>query len=158
MMSCTELPIRKRLAHTSILQCVNRSTIVFVTVCIAGRRKLLDTVTAHELLVVAWRQADRWRVGRYVLMPDHIHFFCAPADDVTPLKKWMEYWRNAVTRTWSVKAQKPLWQRDYWDRQLRHGESYGEKWEYVRNNPVRAGLVARPEDWQYQGELTVLRW
>ena len=70
----------------------------------------------------------------------------------------MEYWRNAVTRAWPVTADKPLWQRDCWDRQLRQGDSYSEKWEYVRNNPVRAGLVARADDWPHQGELNVLRW
>ena len=52
----------------------------------------------------------------------------------------------------------PLWQRDCWDRQLRTGESYTQKWEYVRNNPVRKGLVACADDWPYQGELNVLEW
>jgi hypothetical protein len=33
-----------------------------------------------------------------------------------------------------------------------------DKWSYVRENPVRAGLVARAEDWPYQGELNVLDW
>jgi len=30
--------------------------------------------------------------------------------------------------------------------------------DYVRNNPVRAGLVEKAEDWKYQGELHKLRW
>ncbi|PYJ59756.1 MAG: hypothetical protein DME74_11770 [Verrucomicrobia bacterium] len=50
------------------------------------------------------------------------------------------------------------WQRDFWDRQLRRGESYAEKWKYVENNPVRHGHVQRAEDWLYQGELNVLHW
>ena len=33
---------------------------------------------------------------------------------------------------------------------LRNDESYGEKWEYVRENPLRAGLVSRADDWPYQ--------
>jgi hypothetical protein len=36
------------------------------------------------------------------------------------------------------------WQTDHWDRRLRSDESYAEKWEYVRCNAVRHGLVARP--------------
>ncbi|MCX7916496.1 MAG: hypothetical protein N3A53_09385, partial [Verrucomicrobiae bacterium] len=51
-----------------------------------------------------------------------------------------------------------LWQRDFWDTQLRRGESYSAKWEYVRYNPVRAGLVSDPADWPYQGELNILEW
>ncbi|MFB3881745.1 MAG: hypothetical protein ACE149_10800 [Armatimonadota bacterium] len=41
---------------------------------------------------------------------------------------------------------------------LRSGESYGQKWEYVRMNPVRAGLVANPDDWPYQGEIVQIDW
>ena len=38
------------------------------------------------------------------------------------------------------------WQSDHWDTRLRSGESYDAKWEYVRNNPVRAGLVKTAEE------------
>lgn len=51
-----------------------------------------------------------------------------------------------------------FWQADFWDTQLRRHESYATKWNYVRNNPGRAGLSVRPEDWPYQGELNLLRW
>lgn len=50
------------------------------------------------------------------------------------------------------------WQSDCWDTQMRCGEQYRKKWEYVRQNPVRAGLVQRAEDWPWQGELSVLKW
>ena len=36
--------------------------------------------------------------------------------------------------------------------------AYEEKWEYVRNNPVRAGLAARAEDWPFQGVIHELMW
>ena len=91
-------------------------------------------------------------------MPEHLHFFCSPVDDATPFKKWMEYWRSAVTRVWPVPEEKPLWQREFWDRQLRDDESYGEKWDYVRDNPVRAELVKQSDEWAFQGELNVLPW
>ncbi len=49
-------------------------------------------------------------------------------------------------------------QADHWDTRLRSGESDDAKWEYVRNNPIRAGLVADAGDWPFQGELNELRW
>src|SRR5437588_5629366 len=67
-------------------------------------------------------------------------------------------WRNRVTRAWLCRSQVPIWQREYWDRQLRRSESYAEKWQYVRNNPIRHGYVRRAEDWPYQGELNSLEW
>jgi putative transposase len=55
-------------------------------------------------------------------------------------------------------AEVSLWQRDVWDTQLRDGEHYHEKWDYVRMNPVRKELVSDPDDWPFQGEVNVLFW
>ncbi len=49
-----------------------------------------------------------------------------------------------------------LWQPGFFDRILRSDESYAEKWNYVRDNPVRAGLVKTADEWQYQGEIVVI--
>ena len=137
--------------------------------------------TAIDCILAAWKVATDWLVGRYVIMPDHIHFFCAPASyPPSNFHRWMAYWKFLATREYwrmmggavggspcpaTVDAQQrvpprnpPLFQRDCWDRQLRTGESYAQKWEYVRNNPVRKGLVANADDWPYQGELNVLEW
>ena len=46
----------------------------------------------------------------------------------------------------------------HWDTRLRRSESYAEKWNYIRENPMRKGLVAKTEDWPYQGMMNVLRW
>jgi len=44
----------------------------------------------------------------------------------------------------------------FFDHLLRNNESYAQKWEYVRENPVRAGLVHCSEDWSYQGEIVYI--
>jgi len=41
---------------------------------------------------------------------------------------------------------------------LRDGESYSQKWQYVRENPVRAGLVTCPEDWPHSGRVHEISW
>jgi hypothetical protein len=46
-----------------------------------------------------------------------------------------------------------FWQPGFNDHVLRNDESYAQKWEYVFQNPVRGGLVARAEDWPYAGEI-----
>jgi REP-associated tyrosine transposase len=148
--------------HLCIFQRLNpvfRSIIIFLTVCTHRRRPLLANGDAARRLIAAWQAANFWRVGRYVIMPDHIHLFCAPNTfPPEPLKKWLSFWRNNVTRAWPRRNQTPVWQREYWDRQLRRHESYAEKWNYVVNNAVRHGYVAHAEDWRFQGELNVLSW
>jgi putative transposase len=152
-------PHRKRPAHFPSVMVGFRSIIIFLTVCTRHRKALLANDEGAQLILESWQTANFWRVGRYVIMPEHIHLFCAP-NTFPPqaLKKWIEYWRNQVTRAWPHRTQVPIWQREFWDRQLRRSESYAEKWQYVLNNPVRHGHVCRAEDWPYQGELNVLEW
>jgi hypothetical protein len=49
-----------------------------------------------------------------------------------------------------------FWQREFFDHLLRTPESYERKWRYVLENPVRAGLVVKSEDWPYAGEIDAL--
>jgi REP element-mobilizing transposase RayT len=137
----------------------NQTIIQYVSCNVDGRRPLLANPEIHQLLIEVWCKADHWLVGHYVVMPDHVHFFCAPmCVPITPLKRWMEFWRAEVVRRWPRADDKPIWQKDFFDRQLRSGESYRQKWLYVVENPVKAGLVTRWEDWPYQDEMNVLQW
>jgi putative transposase len=144
--------------HQPIVEPHNRSVIVFVTVCTKDRQRLLANESTHEVLRQAWTQADHWLVGRYVVMPDHVHLFCAPGIlPVKPVNNWVRHWKTAVSKATGAR-EGAFWQTDFWDTQLRRHESYDAKWDYVRNNPVRAKLANKPEDWPYQGELNLLRW
>jgi hypothetical protein len=50
----------------------------------------------------------------------------------------------------------PFWQKEFFDHLLRSDESYSEKWNYVKNNPVRAGLVADADLWPFTGHVHYL--
>ncbi|MBK7978132.1 MAG: transposase [Deltaproteobacteria bacterium] len=131
---------------------------LFVTTCTRDRRPILANEPAHGLLREGWSLARTWRVGRYVIMPDHIHLFCAPADPNVSLSHWVRFWKSHVSRRWPDPSEQPIWQPSCWDTQLRRRESYDAKWEYARMNPVRRGLVADPERWPYAGAIDVLAW
>jgi len=47
----------------------------------------------------------------------------------------------------------PHWQKGFFDHILRSGEAYSQKWDYVRENPVRAGLVTDWREWPFLGEV-----
>jgi hypothetical protein len=90
----------------------NQTVIQYVSCNVVDRRQLLANADIYRLLLEAWRKADHWLVGRHVVMPDHVHFFCAPVRvPVTPLKRWMEFWRAEVTRRWPRAGDKPIWQK-----------------------------------------------
>ena len=131
--------------------------IYFVTFCTSQRKPILANAAVHA----AFRQyAEKGEprgiaIGRYVIMPDHIHCFIrmAPQHTLGTTVRMMK-------RTLSAAIVEPLphWQPGFFDHLLRHRESYSEKWDYVYRNPVRAGLVERPEDWAFQGEVVSIRY
>jgi len=148
-------PKRHHPAH-GVQISLNEPTIVWLTVCTHHRRPWLNNALVHDHVVDGWRAANAWLVGRYILMPDHLHLFCSPRDLNITLDAWVKYWKSQFTKT--VKQPDWRWQSGHWDTRLRRHESYTEKWMYALQNPVRAGLVARSEEWPYQGELNELRW
>ncbi|HSP44953.1 MAG TPA: hypothetical protein VLO30_03075, partial [Chthoniobacterales bacterium] len=56
----------------------------------------------------------------------------------------------------TLMLRQPVWQRRFFDHVLRSDESYTQKWNYVRENPVRAGLVMNATDWPYAGEIIAI--
>jgi REP element-mobilizing transposase RayT len=153
------MPQRKSPIHLPVREIGSGSAIVFMTVCTQERKPILARPDIHELLRFVWSQDGPWLVGRYVLMPDHIHLFCGHGVlDDWPLARWVKFWKSRVSQRWPRPKEQPIWQKSFWDTQLRRGERYDEKWEYVRQNPARRHLVAHPEDWPYQGEMHVLEW
>jgi REP element-mobilizing transposase RayT len=120
-----------------------------------------------KILIEEWSAAqDRhgWAIGRYVIMPNHVHFFCRPVYDAKTLPEFVGAWKSWTSRKISqlsrprsaTAATTPLWQPEFFDHILRSDESYSEKWNYVCDNPVRAGLVSSTGDWKYAGEIETL--
>jgi putative transposase len=135
-----------------------KNPLYFLTACTDDRQPLLANEVSFGEVVAAWRKSakfDGWFVGRFVLMPDHVHFFARPALDAKTCAEWMKAWKSISSRAIGTKLRinPPVWQRDYFDHFMRSAQSYAEKWEYVRQNPVRKGLVAKPEGWPWQGVI-----
>ena len=150
-----ERPIRKYPAH-GVLRVEWQPTIAFVTVCTKDKRRVLASTAIQTSLLTAWQQADAWRVGRYVIMPDHIHLFAGLMDERFDLDRWVRYWKSLVTKSMNQIDFK--WQAGHWDTRIRTADQYESKWEYVRNNPVRHRLVEDAIDWPYAGVLGKLGW
>lgn len=88
-------------------------------------------------------------------MPDHLHFFVQGEAGLV-LSKWVGGLKRTLSVALKARGDRPLWQPGFFDHVLRNDESYAQKWEYVRDNPLRAGLVSQSDDWPYQGEIVVI--
>jgi len=134
----------------------DQPTIVFVTVCSRKRRPHLANDSIHNALTDSWRATTAWLVGFYLIMPNHVHLLCAPNDEDHKIEERVSYWKRRLRR--QLRTSEALFQAHSFHHRLRRDESYSEKWDYVRMNPVRAGLTADPDHWPYQGVLNELPW
>ena len=121
--------------------------------------KVLASDAVHAAFVKFATQAYSERniaVGRYVIMPDHLHLFIRGPDGFQ-LGRWIGMLKQVLAKATSpVRAKSPIWQRGFFDHVLRSDESYAQKWNYVRENPVRAGLVTNADNWPYAGEVILI--
>jgi REP element-mobilizing transposase RayT len=128
----------------------------FITFNTHARLRLLACEEIHRVFRSFGAGAENHdiAVGRYVIMPDHIHFFIAFPKTGLTLSEWIGALKTMLGKELlRLGTQKPHWQEGFFDHVLRSAESYAQKWEYVRMNPVRAGLCKEPEEWAYQGEI-----
>ena len=90
-----------------------------------------------------------------VVMPDHVHLLLKPARNADgwhySLPEIMGSLKSAaahkINRALSRKG--PVWQEEFFDHALRASEPLSGAVEYIRNNPVKAGLVSRPKDYRW---------
>ncbi len=150
---------RKRLRRLDRI--FSRDPVFFVTACTRERTPMLDNQTVDDAFR-GFAECGPQRgvyVGRYVLMPDHLHAFVGFQDAEMSLSSWMKSLKNALSKVFrSQGIQAPHWQKGFFDHVLRSLSSLEEKWEYVRNNPVRAGLVRETNAWPFQGRIFDLEY
>ena len=135
--------------------------IYFITTCTFHRRAILASREVAEILIDEWRNAYNrhgWAIGRYVIMPDHVHFFCSAELDAKALPIFMQAWKQWTSKRMvrELGVAGKVWQEEFFDHVLRSSESYSHKWDYVKENPVRAGLVKGSHEWSWQGEIASL--
>jgi len=70
------------------------------------------------------------------------------------MQRWKEWTSKRIVR--GLKLSGRIWQEEFFDHVLRSVESYSQKWDYVKENPVRAGLVETSDEWPCQGEIESL--
>lgn len=133
--------------------------VYFVTLCAYRRRELLATPKVSDGFIrfaeLAYAEHNI-AIGRYVIMPDHIHFFVTGSDNFR-LGRWVGLLKQVLRKNIARSStHDPVWQRGFFDHVLRSEESFAQKWNYVRDNPVRAGLVAKADDCPFSGEIITI--
>jgi putative transposase len=138
-----------------IHQAVDRP-VWFVTFCTHRRHKWLASDPVHAAFIrFAERALENFNVavGQYIIMPDHVHLFIC-GDPEFVLAPWIGALKQTLAKAeHRSRSRDQMWQEGFFDHVLRNDESMSQKWNYIRENALRAGLVDHAEDWPYQGEI-----
>jgi putative transposase len=124
----------------------------FVTCNLLRTRPVLneDDFEILARVIEARREEHGFLLTAWVFLPDHWHAILGPRYP-KGISLVMESVKVSSTR--QINAQRGdlgrLWQGRFFDRALRTVKEYQETVEYIHLNPLRRGLVKRPEDWKW---------
>jgi|TARA_B110000438_G_scaffold287660_1_gene320221 putative transposase len=137
---------RVSLAH-SPPSWVKDGSLFFLTICCEerGRNQLCDKAVAESLLGAAsfYMNQSSWFVRLFLLMPDHCHALISFPPD-SNMSGTIGDWKRFTAKKTGV-----VWQKGYFDHRIRCDESWEEKADYIRMNPVRKDLVLKSSDWPW---------
>jgi putative transposase len=108
----------------------------------------LGTAAARDLFELALERTRRrheFVVKGYVVMPEHVHLLVSEPR-VGSLAAVIKGLKLSVALR---RRERPFWQARYYDFNVWSAEKEIEKLKYIHRNPVRRGLVGKPEDWQW---------
>lgn len=97
------------------------------------------------------RARTRWRPTDVTLMPNHVHLLLLPDASATPLRHVLRGWKWQVAceANHALHRTGAFWQSDWFDRWSRHEAETARLRQYIRNNPVKAGLVRQWRDYPW---------
>lgn len=144
------------------------AAMVFCTVVLAhrGSSLLIDEIALLRVAAQKTKEERPFHIDAWVVLPDHMHFVWTLPDGDSDLGARIGAMKARFTRAvkasevgWSPtlrrspsklrKGDGGIWQRRFWDHHIRNEEEYRAYVAYCHVNPVKHGLVERPEDWPY---------
>jgi REP element-mobilizing transposase RayT len=121
-------------------------------------------VRSEVLAAFRYFDGERYTLWAAVVMPDHAHLLLMPRRTASGecwslaqiLHSLKSYTANEINRVLGRRG--TAWLDERFDRIVRDRAELSEKWQYIRNNPVKAGLCTRPEEWDALYESAVFPW
>jgi putative transposase len=123
----------------------------FITASCYQKMQILQSDRMASLFIdvlLHYRRQQAYLLHEFVAMPNHFHLLITPS---ASLERALQFIKGGFTH----RAKKELgyvgaiWQPSYYDRRVRDAEEYRRMQEYICHNPVKRGLVARPELYRY---------
>jgi REP element-mobilizing transposase RayT len=114
--------------------------------CLLGDHRIA-TIVQDSLMKF---DGDRYDLFAWVVMPNHSHFLFTRSEECE-LKEIMQSHKSFTAHRANklLNRSGQFWMMDYFDRFIRNAKHFRNTVKYIENNPVKAGLCAKPSDWPY---------
>jgi len=138
---------RKQLIHRPP-DWVADGSVFFITLCLEDRNS--DLLIQREVApmirdsAACYQNQGTWWIELLLLMPDHLHALVSFNQRERSMSKTIQSWKRYLNREQGIE-----WQSGYFDHRLRNADAEREKASYIRNNPLRAGLIEEANAWPY---------
>ncbi|HEY6339736.1 MAG TPA: transposase [Candidatus Sulfotelmatobacter sp.] len=137
--------------HVKPVRYQDQRCLHFITFSCDRRMPLLDSAAARELCERELERVRRWYgcyLTGYVVMPEHVHLLLSEPER-SKLSVVMQMLKQLTSQKLRAKSLPRFWQVRYYDFPVWSEAKRVEKLRYMHRNPVKRGLVARPEDWKW---------
>lgn len=138
----------------------------FFTVNTHLRRPILTTESFRQALrdgINRARQTLPFKIEAWVLLPDHLHaIWTLPMNDHNYSSRWAIIKRQVskncpaqfdssaqISNSRLKRQESGIWQRRYWEHQIRDDLDFERHMDYLHLNPVKHGYVRKVIDWQF---------
>jgi putative transposase len=102
---------------------------------------------AAAAMLEATRARHKAHIYAYVLMPEHVHLLIDEPPAIL-LAQFVKAFKQTVSRELRG-SREQFWQTRYFDANIRGDDGLSEAIQYIHRNPVKRGLVARPEEYRW---------
>jgi putative transposase len=99
-------------------------------------------------VLMHYREPRKFLLHEFVIMPDHLHLLLTPATGLS-LERAMQLVKGGFSYRLGKQKRALVWQESFTNHRIRDEADFARHAEYVRMNPVRAGLVSRPDLYRY---------
>lgn len=153
------------------------NALYFFTVVTDQRRKIFTSEQARNCLHQAFQHVrERWHfeIEAIVLLPDHLHTIWKLPDDSTDYSTRWRLIKHQFTKEMKahinpsikisnsrkMKKEQAIWQRRFWEHQIRDEKDFEHHLHYIHYNPVKHGYVDSPKDWQWSSfhKYVTMEW
>jgi putative transposase len=132
----------------------------FFITTVAWQRLLIFRVDARTRLMIEvlfeYRDQGKYWLHEFVVMPDHIHLLLTPGPEIS-LERAVQFIKGGYSYRLRKSEKIQVWQESFTNHRIRDAEDFERHREYVRMNPVRAGLVRDAEAYPFSSANPAFR-